>query len=80
MVDGKNGYLVPHTEKDKFVERIVELLDNPQQRKSMGVQAIEMAKEYSIQKMVVKYVNLYTEMLSSDMRGDVSHFVDSYHS
>ena len=65
--DGKNGYVIPPCNEQLFVERIVELLDNRQQRELMGARALEMIQDYSVQSMVEKYKRLYSEMLAADI-------------
>lgn len=54
--DGVNGFLVPPGEKEEFSEKVIELVENDQLRKSMGRKSRRIAKEkYSLDNMVKSF-------------------------
>jgi len=65
--DGKNGFLVPVKDNVKEIaEKIILLLKNPEMRKDMGEKGYNLIKtQFSLEKMVKGYENIYMESLVS---------------
>lgn len=64
--DNENGLLVPPSNSDALAKRILELLDNPTHAREIGHAArAEVIREYSVEQMVSKTVDLYRETLSA---------------
>jgi len=62
--DGVEGLLVAPANPQQTAVKIKELLKNPQERLEMGVRGrARVEKEYSQEKMVAAYANLYREMV-----------------
>ncbi len=61
VVDGENGFLVPVGDVDTLTKRVDELIENRALRLQMGKRAREMVGEFSIEKVVAQYVELYEE-------------------
>lgn len=63
--DGINGFLIPPGSPEFLGSRIVELINNPELRKSMGLKSQEqIEKNFSIESMVSQYVKLYQKLTS----------------
>lgn len=64
---GRLGCLVPPRAPDKIAEAIIALIENPQQRKAYGINAAKaVARKYTVETMVCKYLNLYQAMVGQD--------------
>lgn len=62
--NNQTGLLVPPSNSEALATRILELLDNPVQARAIGCEArAEVQKEFSVEKMVQKTVDLYREIL-----------------
>jgi len=62
--DGKTGLLVPVQNPKALANAILALLNNPDQAKEMGRQGKEkVTREFSLERMVQNYENLYEEKL-----------------
>lgn len=57
--DGVNGYLVPMNEEQQMVERICNLIEDRELRESMGHRAREKAKDYQIEPIVDRWMQLF---------------------
>ncbi len=63
--DGVNGFLVPSDDEHAVAEAIYKLYKDPELRKTMGRQAREIVlKKFSVDVMVQKYQDLYTQVLT----------------
>lgn len=63
--DKDTGLLVPPSNSEELAGRIVELLDNPQQARTIGCAARdEVIREFSAQRMVSDTVALYREIIA----------------
>ncbi len=58
IVDGRNGHLVPYSDQDTFIQRIVSILTNPSQNEAMSQQAYELARKFQADKSVKKWRKL----------------------
>ena len=67
IVDGETGFVVPphgDDEHDQFVDRVQNLLENPQRREHMGQQAQEVAdKRFTERQMIAEYQDIYNEYI-----------------
>ena len=62
--DRETGLLVPPSNSESLAERIVELLDNPDQARAIGHAAREaVARDFSVERMVEQTAALYEEVL-----------------
>jgi len=63
--DGKTGYLVPPKNPDALADKIVHLLSSPEKRQKFAEAARnKFYAEFSVERMVSKYENIYEEALS----------------
>ena len=70
--DGKNGLLVPSADATALAKAISALLEDDETRKRMGEVGTKICRQYSIEAMVKKIDDLYTELLEKR-----SHKADS---
>ena len=62
--DRETGLLVPPSNSESLAERIVELLDNPEQARAIGHAAREaVARDFSVESMIEQTAALYEEAL-----------------
>jgi glycosyltransferase involved in cell wall biosynthesis len=62
--DGVNGYLVPSEDSVALAGAMARLLKDPDRGKAMGSAGREMAKAYTVEKMVDKIDRIYQEALA----------------
>jgi glycosyltransferase involved in cell wall biosynthesis len=62
--DGVDGFIVPIRDSQAILERIQFFKDNPEKIIEFGLKAREKAKNYTWDKIEVKYEKLYTEVLN----------------
>jgi glycosyltransferase involved in cell wall biosynthesis len=60
ITNGVNGFLIEDGDKVKFVEALVELTESDEKRLTLSRNAKEMATNYSADKVVQKWINLFT--------------------
>jgi glycosyltransferase involved in cell wall biosynthesis len=63
--DGLTGYLVPPKDTAALAARIVKLLQNPEQARSMGQAALEIAQAHSHAAAVTEHIQFYESLLKS---------------
>ncbi|HEX7975876.1 MAG TPA: glycosyltransferase [Anaerolineales bacterium] len=61
--DGETGFTVPVDEPQALAERLARLLDDPDLRRKMGLQAAAFAQEYAWDKIAARILKLYEEVL-----------------
>ncbi len=61
--DGESGYLAPVGAVDEFTERVLAVLQDDETRRRMGRQAAERALEFSAERVVPLYEQLYQGLL-----------------
>ncbi len=64
IVDGYNGILVPYLNQDALVSAMDRLLQNSQEVARMGEHGILRAREFSWEKIVQEYRNVYISVMS----------------
>ena len=59
IVDGKTGYLIPFAETETFVEKIIQLKDNPELLRELGENAKKHVREhFDFEKNMQKVIEL----------------------
>ena len=61
---GENGYLFIPGDADDLTKRMIELADQSQRWKEMGVISRDIAAQHDLEKIIRKYEGLYTKMMS----------------
>jgi len=65
IVDGYNGFLVQPKNSSEIAEKIMWLIDNPEEAKRMGLNGRKIVEEkFDINKRIEKIISLYRELLS----------------
>ena len=60
VVEGETGYLVPVKDERMLVDRIVQLLSNPELRRSMGAEGkMRVERKFRIQEVAGRYLDIY---------------------
>ena len=62
ITDGENGFLVENGDIEGLADRLLYLITRSDERKRMGKNAFESAKEYSEDKVMSKWINLFNEL------------------
>ena len=65
--DGVTGYTVPVDEPIELANRLTSLLQDQSLRDQMGLQAVQVAREYAWDKIASKMLSVYDELLSKSM-------------
>jgi len=70
VIHGENGYIVPHRDPKAIAEQTIQLVENPQIRKKMGIQSRELyeanfTKDHFVQRMI-KAINLTLNSQQND--------------
>jgi glycosyltransferase involved in cell wall biosynthesis len=60
--DGETGYLVPPADEKALADGIKMLLDDPERAKQMGQQGKEYCHQFSLEAMIEKLDNLYSDL------------------
>ncbi len=72
--NNNNGFVVPSGDFNSLAERLLDLLDNPDLRKSMGASSRQIVEEeFDIEICVDKYNKLYRTIANSDTESTVVH-------
>lgn len=61
--DGVDGFLVPTGNETMLAERICQLIEDKNLRRKMGAAARERAKEFSLEKVLPMWTNLFEELV-----------------
>jgi glycosyltransferase involved in cell wall biosynthesis len=69
VIHGVNGFVTKPKDTRTMAERIIYLLDHPQEAKIMGKQGRKMVSEFDIKKMVREQEALYMRLLKEKGRG-----------
>jgi glycosyltransferase involved in cell wall biosynthesis len=72
VLDGVNGFVVPQRDTEAFSARLLQLCRESFQRERMGQRSIEVARNFTVDQMVMDTLEVYEECLpdSSDSRAD----------
>lgn len=60
--DGQNGFLIPFENKEKMAEKLIYLMNNELVRKEMGKKAKIYSKNFSEEKIMNKWIELFTKL------------------
>lgn len=60
--NGENGFLVSNGDIEGLANKLRYLMTHSDERKRMGMNAFEDAKEYSVDKVMAKWINLFNEL------------------
>lgn len=64
--NSKNSIVIDEVNNsDKYVEKIIELIDNPKKLEEIALNAIETAKKYSFDDTIFNYYNTLTDVLNN---------------
>ncbi|MHB9302322.1 glycosyltransferase [Thermofilum pendens] len=64
IIDGYNGFLVPPRDPKAIAEKILWLIDNPDEAKRMGMNGRRLAEEkFDIEKRIEKIIGIYKELV-----------------
>ncbi len=64
---GANGYIVPIDNSGELTDKIVEILESPERINQMGNKSLEIIKEYTIEKMVDRHLEIFTSIKNIEM-------------
>ncbi|MEY4110966.1 MAG: hypothetical protein RLZZ46_1321 [Bacteroidota bacterium] len=62
--EGKTGYLIEGDEPEKFADRIINLMDNPEKYREISAYNREYCKQYDISHYCEKLTNIYVQALN----------------
>jgi glycosyltransferase involved in cell wall biosynthesis len=63
--DGVNGFVVPIGDDDQMVDKIIEIIKNPNLRKEMENNSLSIVrKNYTLENMVNSYLDLYRTVMN----------------
>jgi len=62
--DGDNGFVVPQKDTEAFSARLLQLCQQAVLRERMGQSSIEVAREFSVDRMVLDTLDVYAECLT----------------
>ena len=66
VTNGESGYLTTPGDVEEMAARIVELLQNTEQRQAMGLRAACASKKFDVNKTIDAYLDLYHEILGQE--------------
>jgi glycosyltransferase involved in cell wall biosynthesis len=61
--NGLDGFIIPVRDTEAIREKISYLFENPEIAKTMSTNAIENIKQYSWQRYMDKFINIYNKLL-----------------
>lgn len=64
VTDGTDGFLIGMGDEEKLAEKINFLIENPTERKKMGLAALEKAKKFSKVAIVARWMSLFKNLTS----------------
>ncbi len=65
--EGRNGFLVPANDTEAMAAAVVRLLKDEPLRKTLGEQALHSVDDFSVEKMLKDYSNLYENISAGDI-------------
>jgi 1,2-diacylglycerol 3-alpha-glucosyltransferase len=68
MQDGKGGFLIDDLDEDEFIEKILQLLDDPELYARKSREALEKAEAWSVNKMADKLIECYKKAITDYRR------------
>ena len=64
--DGETGYTIPDSEPETLCDKLSWLLGDVHLRETMGLRAVEHAKDYAWEKIAVQMVAVYDELIEKE--------------
>ena len=65
IIDNRhNGVIVPDSDEDAFYKEMINLMYNPDQRKIMAIRGVDNCKNYTVDKIVNKWEDIFKELKS----------------
>ena len=61
--EGENGFLIPEGDRQAMVSQTIKLMDNSALRKQMGKRAKEMSENFSEEKVMAQWLNMFNALL-----------------
>jgi len=62
ITDGKDGFLIPNYDTDKFAEKLSLLMDDEDLRSEMGNAAIESSQKYDAEHIIPQWMKLFESL------------------
>jgi glycosyltransferase involved in cell wall biosynthesis len=62
ITDGVDGYLIPENDNELFIQRLLDLMNDETQRKTMGKQAIASSMHFSKEKIMKRWTELFDSL------------------
>ena len=69
--DGATGFLVPLNDEDAFVEKVCTLIENDELRKTMGHTALDVSKQYGVEVIAQRWMELFQELLDKKQKKQI---------
>jgi glycosyltransferase involved in cell wall biosynthesis len=63
---GEDGFLVPNHDENLFTQQLLQLIENPELRRKMGIQAKQNVQRYLPEVVVKKWDELFKSLVSCD--------------
>jgi glycosyltransferase involved in cell wall biosynthesis len=57
-----DGYLIPENDNELFIQRLLDLMNDETQRKTMGEQAIASSMHFSKEKIMKRWTELFDSL------------------
>lgn len=64
IMDGKDGFLIPMNDEKQLADRICYLIEHEEERKQMGQAALEKSKQYSLDKIMARWQDLFNTLVN----------------
>ena len=68
ITEGKDGFLVPMGDEKALAERICYLIEHDDERRKMGKAALEKSKQYAMDIIIDKWMNLFKNLMGKSKR------------
>ena len=68
ITEGKDGFLVPMGDEQALAKRICYLIEHENERRTMGDAALEKSKQYALDIIIEKWMNLFKNLMGKSKR------------
>lgn len=65
ITDGVDGFLIKDRDIETFAEKLSQLIESPQLRKTMGKAAIQSSQRYSAERIMAQWIDLFNELINT---------------
>ncbi len=76
--NGQTGFLIPLGDRRSFVEKLIELIENPERKRQISQYNRSLVKSYYINACAEKYLSLFQDVVSRHHISSKSHFGGVY--